>query len=105
MESFAALARGASLRDRPAHPPCSETPATTTLRTHNRRDSLRIAATSPALLPVLTPFGRTMADETKAKNDRPRLGLIGAGGQGTGDARAAAHFGDFLAICDVDKRH
>jgi predicted dehydrogenase len=46
-----------------------------------------------------------MADETKAKNDRPRLGLIGAGGQGSGDARGASHFGDFLAVCDVDKRH
>src|SRR6516225_7367287 len=76
-----------------------------TLRTHNRRDFLRIAATSPALLPFLTPFGRTMAEETKAKNSRPRLGLIGAGGQGTGDARAASRFGDFLAICDVDRHH
>jgi predicted dehydrogenase len=46
-----------------------------------------------------------MTDETRAKNDRPRLGLIGAGGQGTYDARAAAQFGDFLAVCDVDKRH
>ena len=76
-----------------------------TLRTHNRRDFLRITATSPALLPFLTPFGRTMADETRSKNDRPRLGLIGAGGQGSGDARGASHFGDFLAVCDVDQRH
>src|SRR5438046_8530857 len=76
-----------------------------TLRTHNRRDFLRVAATSSALVPFLTPFGRTMADETRAKNDRPRLGLIGAGGQGSGDARGASHFGDFLAVCDVDQRH
>ncbi|HWE40189.1 MAG TPA: Gfo/Idh/MocA family oxidoreductase [Isosphaeraceae bacterium] len=40
-----------------------------------------------------------------AKNDRPRLGLIGAGGQGSGDARGASHFGDFLAVCDVDRNH
>ena len=33
------------------------------------------------------------------------MGLIGAGGQGTGDARGAVHHGDFLAICDVDSRH
>ena len=76
-----------------------------TIRTHNRRDFLRVAATSPALLPFFAPFGRTLADETRAKNDRPRLGLIGAGGQGTGDARGASHHGDFLAVCDVDRRH
>jgi predicted dehydrogenase len=46
-----------------------------------------------------------MADESKAKNDRPRLGLIGAGGQGSGDAHGASYFGDFLAVCDVDKNH
>jgi predicted dehydrogenase len=76
-----------------------------TLRTQNRRDFLRVAATSPALLPFLMPFGRSMADETRAKNDRPRLGLIGAGGQGSGDAHGASQFGDFLAVCDVDKAH
>ena len=75
------------------------------IRTQNRREFLRVASTSPALFPFLTPFGRAMADEVKAKNDRPRLGLIGAGGQGSGDARGASHFGDFLAVCDVDKHH
>jgi predicted dehydrogenase len=76
-----------------------------TIRTQNRRDFLRVAATSPALLPFFTPFGRILADETQAKNDRPRLGLIGAGGQGSGDARGASQKGDFLAVCDVDARH
>ncbi len=76
-----------------------------TIRTHNRREFLRVSATSPALFPFLAPFARTLADETKAKNDRPRLGLIGAGGQGSWDARGAVHHGDFLAICDVDKKH
>ncbi len=75
------------------------------VRTHTRRDFLRVGATSPALLPFLSPFGRTLADETRAKNDRPRLGLIGAGGQGSGDARGASRHGDFLAVCDVDRRH
>ncbi len=70
-----------------------------------RRDFLRVAATSPALAPFLYPFGRTFGDETKAKNERPRLGLIGAGGQGSGDARWASNYGDFLAVCDVDRRH
>jgi len=72
-------------------------------RTNSRREFLRVSALSPLLLPLVQPAGRTMADETRAKNDRPRLGLIGAGGQGSGDARGASHFGDFLAVCDVDK--
>src|SRR5438309_8085058 len=74
-------------------------------RTQNRREFLRVSAASPLLLPFVMPAGRTMADETKAKNDRPRLGLIGAGGQGSGDAKGASHYGDFLAVCDVDKSH
>jgi len=40
--------------------------------------------------------------ETTSKNDRPRLALIGAGGQGTGDAKLAAKFADFVAIADAD---
>src|SRR4051812_14106029 len=71
----------------------------------NRREFLRVSAASPLLWPLFAPAGRTMADETRAKNDRPRLGLIGAGGQGTGDARGASHYGDFLAVCDVDQKH
>jgi predicted dehydrogenase len=74
-------------------------------RNQNRRDFLRVAAASPLLAPLVLPGGRTMADETRAKNDRPRLGLIGAGGQGSGDARWASQYGDFLAVCDVDRSH
>jgi predicted dehydrogenase len=71
----------------------------------NRRDFLRLSAASPLILPMVGPLGRVMADETRAKNDRPRLALIGCGGQGSGDARGASNFGDFLAVCDVDRRH
>jgi predicted dehydrogenase len=38
-------------------------------------------------------------------NDRPRVGLIGCGGMGTGDGQNAMRFGDVVAICDVDQRH
>ena len=72
-------------------------------RSQNRREFLRVSAASSLLLPLANPSGRTMADETRAKNDRPRLALIGCGGQGSGDARGASHYGDFLAVCDVDK--
>lgn len=74
-------------------------------RPRSRRDFLRVTAASPLMAPLVASSGRTMADETRAKNDRPRLGLIGAGGQGSGDARGASRFGDFLAVCDVDRRH
>jgi predicted dehydrogenase len=74
-------------------------------RTKSRRDFLRVSAASPLLLPLVAPTGRTLADDTKPKNERPRLGLIGCGGQGSGDAHWASNYGDFLAVCDVDKRH
>ncbi len=76
-----------------------------TIRNNTRREFLRVSAGSPLLLPFVTPFGRALADEPQSKNDRPRLGLIGAGGQGSGDARGASKFGDFLAVCDVDRNH
>lgn len=41
----------------------------------------------------------------RAKNDRPRIGCIGTGSMGTGDAQGHANFGDVLAVCDVDSRH
>lgn len=34
-----------------------------------------------------------------------RLGLIGCGGQGRGDAGSAARFGKIVALCDVDASH
>ncbi len=40
-----------------------------------------------------------------AANDRPRIGCIGVGSMGSGDARAHANFGDILAVCDVDSAH
>jgi predicted dehydrogenase len=45
------------------------------------------------------------ADETKAKNDRPRVAAIGVGGQGSYIANQAARFGDVVAVCDVDLRN
>ncbi|MFO0957211.1 MAG: Gfo/Idh/MocA family oxidoreductase [Isosphaeraceae bacterium] len=70
-----------------------------------RRDFLRVGAASPLLLPLAVPAGRGLAAEMRSPNERPRLALIGAGGQGRGDASGASNFGDFLAVCDVDKAH
>ncbi len=73
-----------------------------------RRDFLRTTVAASAagwMLPAGFPGGRTMADETRAANERPRVGCIGNGGMGKGDARAIKKYGDILAFCDVDRTH
>ncbi|HYE18787.1 MAG TPA: Gfo/Idh/MocA family oxidoreductase [Tepidisphaeraceae bacterium] len=42
------------------------------------------------------------ADKPKAKDDF-RIGLVGCGGMGTGDAKDAQRFGKVVAVCDVDE--
>lgn len=62
--------------------------------------SLAAASTAAAWFPWTRPgFANTM------KNDRPRIGCIGLGGMGSGDARGHRNFGDILALCDVDQNH
>lgn len=68
----------------------------------NRRDFLIQSSASAAFVPYFFSQSRTLADETKSKNDRFRLGLIGAGGMGTGNMKAAANWVDVVAIADVD---
>ena len=74
-------------------------------KSKSRRAFLRVTAASPLMIPLIAPSGRTIAEEFQGKNERPRLALIGAGGQGSGDASWASNFGDFVAVCDVDKNH
>ncbi len=80
----------------------------TTLSRSTRREFLRNTAATGLIVPLVhAGFGspRTMADETKNPNDRPRVGCIGLGGMGKGDARAAKKYGDLVAFCDVDRTH
>jgi predicted dehydrogenase len=73
----------------------------------SRRDFFRVSAatTGALLLPYGYPVGRTLADEPRGPNDRPRIGAIGVGGRGSGIARSAAKYGDIIAVCDVDRAH
>lgn len=73
----------------------------------NRRQFLQSTAVVAAGLTVPYFFSesKTLADETKSKNDRPRVGCIGNGGMGRGDANAAKRYGDILANCDVDRNN
>lgn len=71
-----------------------------------RRDFLKHSA-AVAAVGAATPYfpWSTRAYANNAANDRPRIGCIGVGSMGTGDAEHHAHFGDVLAVCDVDTRH
>jgi len=74
-----------------------------------RRSFLRSSITALAASGVPAWFiEQTMDAATssgpKSPNDKPLVALIGCGGQGRGDAKAAQKFGDVVAVCDVDRR-
>jgi len=78
------------------------------MRKTTRRDLLKSSAAATVgsvLLPSWFTLARTVASESQAPNDRPRVGCIGLGGMGQGDAQAAKRYGDIVAICDVDRSH
>jgi predicted dehydrogenase len=70
--------------------------------TLNRREMLALAAATTATGGFL-PHSATA--QARSKNDRPHVAGIGLGGQGSGDLKAAAQFGDVVAVCDVDRNH
>ncbi len=70
-----------------------------------RRDFLKQSATAAAAVAVVPYFPWTRTAFANAmKNDRPRIGCVGVGSMGTGDAHEHGRFGDILAVCDVDSR-
>lgn len=72
----------------------------------NRRSFLKKTAVASAIGAATPYFAWTeKAFANQAKNDRPRIGCIGVGSMGQGDARGHSGFGDILAVCDVDKNH
>jgi predicted dehydrogenase len=68
----------------------------------SRRDFLQTTAVASAALTVPYFFSqtRTLAEETHS--DKFRIGLIGAGGMGTGNMNSARDFVQVVAIADVD---
>jgi predicted dehydrogenase len=72
----------------------------------DRRSFLIQSASSAAALSVPYYFSRTrtLADETKSKNDRFSVGVIGSGGMALGNMRAASSWVDVVAIADVDRK-
>lgn len=69
----------------------------------SRRNFLSICGAAAGAMMISTD--RTMADDTKSPNARPRVGCIGTGGMGRGDANAAKRYGDIVSVCDVDRGH
>ena len=68
-----------------------------------RRTFLQGAAAAGLAAPYFTWSRAAFSND--AKNDRPRIGCIGVGSMGSGDARGHSQFGDIVAVCDVDARH
>ncbi|MEX2113944.1 MAG: Gfo/Idh/MocA family oxidoreductase [Pirellulales bacterium] len=74
----------------------------------NRRQFLQTSAAATAGLSV--PYWFTargaLAAEGKSKNERPLVGCIGTGDRWQGGiVGGVRHFGDIVAVCDVDKKH
>ena len=69
--------------------------------TVSRRRFLKSAATATAVTPY---FWTNTSVVAQSSSNRLRLGMIGCGGKGRDDARLAAEHGDFVAVCDVDRR-
>lgn len=71
-----------------------------------RRDFLKqstLLAAAGSVLPYF-PWSQP-AFANNSSTSRPRIGCIGVGSMGTGDAHGHAGFGDILAVCDVDANH
>lgn len=73
----------------------------------SRRSLLKTAAATVAAttLPQWFLEESAAADPPATSgNDKPRVGLIGCGGMGMGDANNASKFGTIVAVCDVDEQ-
>lgn len=68
----------------------------------SRRDFIRNSALSAAVLLLPT---RLAGQSAAPPSETVRLGLIGCGGQGRGDAKNASRHGKIVAVCDVDAAH
>jgi predicted dehydrogenase len=75
-------------------------------RSASRRQFLKTSAAAAAAGVAVPYFAWSQkAFANQEKNDRPRIGCIGVGSMGSGDASHHSHFGDILAVCDVDANH
>ncbi|MCP4302081.1 MAG: Gfo/Idh/MocA family oxidoreductase [Gammaproteobacteria bacterium] len=71
-----------------------------------RRDFLKKSAAASALAASSVPYFSWSEPvfANNSPNDRPNIGCIGTGSMGSGDAIDHGHFGNIVAVCDVDSR-
>ena len=68
----------------------------------DRRNFIKTTAAASAAVSVPYFFSQPQTLAQESKNDRFRIGLIGAGGMGMGNMNSAKDFLDVVAIADVD---
>lgn len=68
----------------------------------NRRHFLESSAAAIAAS-CFVSSSTLLAQDKELKADKTQIGLIGAGGMGTGNMRSAKDYLDIVAICDVDE--
>ncbi len=71
----------------------------------SRRQFLQTSAAAAAAASVPYFLSTSASFANQSSNDRPRIGCIGLGGMGRGDANAHSRFADIVAVCDVDRSH
>jgi predicted dehydrogenase len=74
------------------------------MSSRSRRRFLQVTSTA-AVAATTGFFSSRAAVRGQSLNARPRVAVIGCGGQGTGDGRQALAYGDIVAVCDVDTAH
>ena len=71
-----------------------------------RRNFLKTQGAGAISLAMFSTFApRWQSYAADSPNERFKIGFIGCGGMGRGDARELAQFGDVVALCDVDRKH
>lgn len=62
-----------------------------------RRNFLQTCLAAPLIIPAVV--------SAQSPNERIGIALVGCGGQGTGDIKSAARFGEVVAVADADLAH
>lgn len=74
------------------------------MSTFNRRKFIQTSSTLAAA-GSLGVFSSVAPLRAAGPNSRPKIAVIGCGGQGTGDGYRALDYADVVAVCDVDTAH
>ena len=70
-----------------------------------RRDFIKRSTLFGLSAGILSSASLSRVAFAQSSNERIGIGVIGAGGMGTGDANSASRFGEIVAVADVDLNH